>query len=627
MKHVLVHALTEDLPKISLALAEVGAFAPGKCVVDKLPTIPGKSYRDLFRQAQTRLDKLGPLLKLDPLPALASVRVVEETELARLNDWLGTVWATASSYEEQFRRLVEQERLVDQREISLGNFADLNVDLGMLQGTKQFLNLFIGTVPQGNIQRLEEALRLANHFLYTFLRMQSTVNVVIVGPRREKPGEEQALQSVLQSADFTPIPIPQELASQPEVIRQEISTRRAAIAQERDGLQEQLQGWIDSLRSELDDVRRTLVMAEPYVRLDSAMRSAGQLGAVTGWVPEDSIGKLEETLNQRVENPFLISVRDPLPDERRKVPTMVRPSALFAPFQDIVHQYGIPRYGEIDPTPFFSVTFLFMFGMMFGDVGHGGVIVLFGLIFYRQLGHFSRLVIPVGLSAMAFGFLFGSVFGYEDVIIHHLWMSPIHNTPYTLAIGLMWGIAFIVLATSMSIYNHILQGEHMEAIFGHHGIISVALFLAVVWGLIQTAQGGSFGIIPTIIAVTAIATISAYAWVEMSQPAFEKAMVVIIGIMEIFMSYTSNTLSFLRVAAFSLNHAALALAVFAIANALDTTGHWLTVVLGNVFILVLEGAIVCIQTLRLEYYEGFSRYYAGDGNEFRPIEFSTRVAE
>jgi len=95
--------------------------------------------------------------------------------------------------------------------------------------------------------------------------------------------------------------------------------------------------------------------------------------------------------------------------------------------------------------------------------------------------------------------------------------------------------------------------------------------------------------------------------------------VVLIEGFETVMGYFANTLSFLRVAAFSLNHVALFLAVFTIAGMLGTTGHWITVVIGNLFVLVLEGAIVAIQVLRLEYYEGFSRFFSGDGREFQPL--------
>ena len=96
---------------------------------------------------------------------------------------------------------------------------------------------------------------------------------------------------------------------------------------------------------------------------------------------------------------------------------------------------------------------------------------------------------------------------------------------------------------------------------------------------------------------------------------------------ETVLSFVSNTLSFLRVAAFSLNHVALAIAVFTLASMLGSAGHWITIVLGNLFIMVLEGAIVAIQTMRLEYYEGFSRFFAGEGREFRPLQFELADGE
>jgi V/A-type H+-transporting ATPase subunit I len=625
MKHILVQALTEDLPQVSLTLAEVGVFAPDERSVaeEQFPIIPGERYRDLYNHALSRLDKLSRLLNIDTLPSLRSVRVVEESELDRLNSWLGEVWATGSSYEEQFRRLLDQERLLTHREESLENFASLNVDLGLLQGEKQFLNLFVGAVPRENVRQLEEALGLAGHLLYTFLVGLETVNVIIVGPRGV---QEDELQPVLQAADFRSLPVPPDLRSQPDNIRREIQERRATLVRERQEVEAHLQSWGGSLRRELDDARRSLVMAEPFVRLDSSMRSAGSLGAVTGWVPARDVAQLEETLSKRLANPFLLTVRSPTEDERSLVPTMLRRTRLFAPFQDLIRQYGIPRYGEIDPTQLFSITFILMFGAMFGDIGQGGVIALAGWIFRAKLKRFARFVIYLGTSSVVFGFLYGSLFGYEE-IIHPIWIAPISDPSYMLTVALMWGIGFIVMASVISIYNHMVIGERLKAIFGNHGMLSLLLYLSTLWGVYQMVQTGEFGTPAKILAWGSLAAVFAYSWHEVQAPLGERILVVVIESVEIIMGYISNTLSFLRVAAFSLNHMALAFAVFAIAEMMETTGHWITVVLGNIFVLILEGGIVTIQTMRLEYYEGFSRYFFGDGREYQPLTLGTSPAE
>lgn len=625
MKHVLVQALTEDLPRVSLILAELGVFDPDDRSVaeDKFPTIPGGRYRELFNQAQARLDKIARLLGLGPLPPFHAVRVIEESELERLNSWLGDIWATGSSYEEQFRRLLDQERLVVQREESLKNFASLNVDLGLLQGDKQFLNLYVGTVPRENVRQLEEALGLAGHLLYTFLVGVETTNVIIVGPRGV---QEDDLQPVLQAADFRALPVPPDLRSQPENIRREIQERRAALVRERQEIEAHLQSWAGSLRRELEDAQRTLVMAGPFVRLDNSMRSAGSLGAVTGWVPERDVTRLEETLGQRLANPFLLTVRDPLEEERSLVPTMMRRTRMFAPFQDLIRQYGIPRYGEVDPTPLFAITFVLMFGAMFGDIGQGGLIALAGWFYRAKLQRFGRFVVYLGLSSVTFGFMYGSIFGYEE-IIHPLWIAPISDPSYMLTVALLWGIGFILVASLISIYNHMVTGERLKAIFGNHGMMSLFLYLSGLWGMYRMSQGYDFGTLPTILALGSLAAVFGFTWHEVKAPLGERILVAVIESMEVIMGYVSNTLSFLRVAAFSLNHMALAFAVFAIAEMMQTTGHWITVVLGNIFVLILEGGIVTIQTLRLEYYEGFARYYFGDGREYRPLELSARAAE
>jgi V/A-type H+-transporting ATPase subunit I len=116
-----------------------------------------------------------------------------------------------------------------------------------------------------------------------------------------------------------------------------------------------------------------------------------------------------------------------------------------------------------------------------------------------------------------------------------------------------------------------------------------------------------------------ITTVAVFKWVETRASLGERVLVTAIETLETGIKLFANTLSFMRVAAFSLNHVALALAVFTIANGLGTAGHWLAIGLGNGVIIVLEGGIVAIQALRLMYFEGFSRFFSADGKEFVPL--------
>jgi V/A-type H+-transporting ATPase subunit I len=157
------------------------------------------------------------------------------------------------------------------------------------------------------------------------------------------------------------------------------------------------------------------------------------------------------------------------------------------------------------------------------------------------------------------------------------------------------------------------------AVFGHHGIVNLVFYLALVWGGLNLGTTGAFGTLPALLVIGALGALAWYAWRHLDAPVGEKVLVVFIETLETIIGYVSNTLSFLRVAAFSLNHVALSIAVFTLADMMGAFGHVVTVILGNIFVLVLEGGIVMIQVMRLQYYEGFSRYFSGDGHEFNPL--------
>jgi V/A-type H+-transporting ATPase subunit I len=256
--------------------------------------------------------------------------------------------------------------------------------------------------------------------------------------------------------------------------------------------------------------------------------------------------------------------------------------------------------------------------MMFGDVGHGAVILLTGLVLRRLLKSFTYVFVLAGASSMLFGWMYGSVFGVEHWL-HPLWIAPMSDPLYMLTVALIWGVAFLTLGSVIAITNRLLGGDQIGALFGHGGIVSLVLYLALLGGLVSLARGDPFPLLATVLVGLTLVMLTVYQWRSSEGSIGERLFTTLIETFEIVNGYLASSLSFLRVAAFSLNHVALSLAVFTLANSMGTIGHWITIVLGNLFIIVLEGTIVTIQTLRLEYYEGFSRYFYGDGTPFRPL--------
>jgi len=624
MKHVRLLVLTEDLPQASLALAQTESFHPDPRPPEesRLVGTPGRGYRETFTLAKSRLDKIAKLIPVPETPEIANVRVVDADELVALNEWLGQVWQKTSRYEEDFRRLDDQERFLREQGAALNNFSQLNIDLGLLRSKTRFLDFHVGLVPRENLRQLSDAAGLADHILHVYMTRGDNAHVVIVGPA----DEESDLSPVLRAAGFQALPIPAELDEQPEQIRRDLQAQSKDVEHQRGALRQRLSEWAQGFGDRLVDARRTLLLAEPLVTLDPSIRSAGHLAHLAGWVPARFVDELEERLRHTLVQPFELTSRKPLPEERRLVPTVPVKSRLLAPFAMLVKQYGIPEYGEVDPTPLFAVTFLLMFGSMFGDVGQGAAIAGLAWWFRDKLKGFWLFGLMAGLASIFFGLLYGSIFGYEHVL-PALWMSPLHDPILMLEIALGYGVVFLTIACTLAIYNRAAIGNWWGAIFGHHGVVNLIFYLALVWGGLALATGGGFGRGPAVLVVGALGALAWYAWRHLDAPIGEKILVVFIETLETIIGYVSNTLSFLRVAAFSLNHVALSIAVFTLAGMMGAFGHVVTVILGNVFILVLEGGIVMIQVMRLQYYEGFSRYFSGEGHEFAPLKLRRGQAE
>jgi V/A-type H+-transporting ATPase subunit I len=617
MKHISLQVLTEDLPNTSMILAGLNNFSPDNrpYAEQALPDIPGKHFRDCYAQAKARMDKIASQVGFTPQAFSQEVTPICEHKLETVNQWLGKAWESCSDFEETRRRQIEERRSIDQLETTLANFHDLHIDLGQLQGDKQFLQTTIGMVPRNQVNQLRDALGLDNYMLFPFHESENESHVIIVGTGGRSGSN---LKPVLDTAGFRPLEIPPELHTQPEAAQSRLIQRRTSVDEAEKALDQAIAAWSESSRSELQKAARILHLAAPYVALGEAARHCGNLSRLQGWVPTEDIELVENALSQKLPNTFVLETRDPTPQERELVPSVMRHSRLLKPFSSLVMQYGVPRYGEVNPTQLFALTYILMFGMMFGDVGHGAVIIAVSLLLRRKLGSFTPFGVIAGLSSILFGFLYGSIFGYEH-ILHAIWIAPLTDPLYMLTVALLWGVGFILLVTLLNIFNHLMMGDRVGALFGDNGLLSLLLYCGLLGTGYSFYSTGSVSLLWGSLAILTLIGIFAHKLVEQEAAIGERILVAFIETFETITGYASNTLSFLRVAAFSLNHVALAIAVFTLANMMGDMGHWITVILGNLFILVLEGLIVAIQVLRLEFYEGFSRFYSGDGKAFKPL--------
>ncbi len=617
MCHVLIQVVKSELPHTSVVLADSGIFNPDyrEHIEHEVVHIPGERYRMHYRQALARFEKITSHFEIIPSHDIEEPWVVAENELVELNHLLGEVWNHCSDIDERMRGLQEKITMNNDLLNTLHIFSKLNIDLDNLHHKKRFVDIRAGVLPRENLKRVIEALSLANFIVFEFYISDNKSHVLILGAQN---GQSEDVQKVLKSADFVATVLPETLQGKPDEVIDQLNQANIELQNEIEKLKTEQEQYICSIELQLQDAKSRLMMAEPLVEMGGAARTSTHVAVISGWVPKRELKNLKQRLHQQLKSPFVISVRSPEASEVKEVPTVMDHPRVMSAFATLTRQYGVPRYDEIDPSMIFAISFVLMFGMMFGDVGHGAMIMVVSLLLRKRLMQFTLFSLLSGASSIVFGFLFGSIFGYEH-LIEPIWISPLTDPIYMLSVALTWGVFFLVVVSILNIYNRLNERRWLMALFDNNGVASTILYMSLLYGFNNLYQNGEFGLAASAMMILMLAGFMIYKWQQNNVPLVERIMVVFVESFETILGQISNTLSFLRLAAFSLNHVALAIAVFTIANMMGPTGDLITVVIGNLFILILEGAIVIIQALRLEYYEGFSHFYSGDGRAFAPL--------
>ncbi len=357
-----------------------------------------------------------------------------------------------------------------------------------------------------------------------------------------------------------------------------------------------------------------------------------------GWMAEKDAARFQAEVED--DDKLFCVIGDGKDQIHCKPPTKLKNPRIFKPFEMFVRMYGLPDYRELDPTIFMALTYTFIFGAMFGDVGQGLVLAVGGFLLY----HFKKMdlaaiVGTAGIFSAIFGFMFGSVFGFED-ILEPIWLRPMNammsvpligrlNTVFVVAIG--FGMCLILLTMVFHIINGVKSKDPENIWFDTNAVAGLVFYgsLVAVIGLIMTGRTLPGAVVLVVMFGLPLVVIflkePLTALVEKKKDKIEggKVMFVVQGFFEMFevlLSYFSNTLSFVRIGAFAVSHAAMMSVVLTLAGAENgSSPNWIVVVLGNLLVCALEGLIVGIQVLRLEYYEMLSRFYKGAGKEFVPF--------
>jgi V/A-type H+-transporting ATPase subunit I len=365
---------------------------------------------------------------------------------------------------------------------------------------------------------------------------------------------------------------------------------------------------------------------------------------ITGWVPQASAPAITGSLRALTQGRCCLAVAPPTGDEAEDVPVLIRHARLLRPFAALVRGCGLPHYWEVEPTLFVAISFVLMFGMMFGDVGHGFILAASGLVALwagrrENVRDAGVLLLSGGCASMLFGVLYGSYFGLAAARPYALWCDPLDGDPVRLmALAVGVGIVMITLGLLLNIINRCRRGDIIGALMGGCGVLGImfywgALTLLVSPDILRSSHllAAALGLFLGVPMIGWLLRRPLELWHARRvgipcepQGWFAALAETLVDVFEVALSYLANTISFVRLAAYAMSHAALLLAAFLLAEAVRGLpgGHvWaiLVIIFGNLGALLLEGLIAAMQALRLEYYEFFSKFYAGGGKAFTPF--------
>lgn len=565
--------------------------------------------------------------KLDELKDALKIHYIKNTKDIKLDFDKAVIKNEINKIYEEIHVISEKKRVAEEK----------------LKEIEDFLNSFPA---YGAFTQPIQDLRSLNNFDYKFgilskddrvklKKNYENILAVILHTGTSKDGEvylvlfpsvsDEEIGRILRSLNFKEIIIPDKYNGTPIEIKEQLEIEISDLQLEI----KSYEGALENLKNiHEDNIVSLLHQINVYVKIEKAkewLAASNKFFYLSGWISIKDKDEIENILGKYKDSLVMFGEgNDIIP------PTKLKNNWIFRPFETLVKMYGMPSYNELDPTPFLSLSYMFLFGAMFGDLGQGFVIFLAGILFSRKNKLFGGLLSRLGFSSMIFGVLYGAIFGFET-IIPALLIRPFENINTILVAAIIVGIVLILIAYIYSMINCAKRKDIEEGLFGKEGLAGLLFYLTLL-GLIG---GNLLGkpIIPTGVAAVII-TICILSLV-FKQPLTHLIknkrplhsddisgyyVESVFSLLETLLSMLSGTVSFIRVGAFALTHVGLFVAFETIGHMIGSaTGNIIVLFIGNVLILGLEGLIVFIQGLRLQYYEMFSRYYKGDGKEFKSI--------
>jgi V/A-type H+-transporting ATPase subunit I len=527
------------------------------------------------------------------------------------------------------------------------------------EGKGEYLDLRVGEITHGKSEDLGGKLAVYGGLLD---RVPESAKFICLTLRRDVSQVDPLLEKFgwVESSD---VDLQKKAIS---LIKERLDAEHQRALKSRTEVEQAVDAVVKQQQSQLFTIWSNLRLNELCDQIRSYFAYTRNTTLFSGWVPSDQADRVRDAIIQASEGQSVIEWTNATEIPRQDVPVAVASPKALKPFQNIVNNYSTPEYGTVNPTIFVMIAYLSMFGLMFADVGQGLVLLLVGLLgshAYKKNplkpdGMLSRnvtsLLVYLGLSSMVFGALFGSYFGlpllpalwfnYEAAVAGHAEGALIHDVYGILGLTIKFGIIIIYTGLALNWINLIRKRSYLTLLLDKNGLVGGLLFgigLYMGFGFVgsgyrQFPQTSWVGPVVTVCLILLFARgfLSYYLSVRKGGAKHEPGKLILdavmewlVDVLEIFTGYMSNTLSFMRVAGLGIAHASLMESFKMLSSLVDGFGGIAIFILGNVLVIVLEGLSAGIQSLRLNYYEFFSRYFTGKGIAYKPVGLNSNTSE
>jgi V/A-type H+-transporting ATPase subunit I len=530
-----------------------------------------------------------------------------------------------------------------------------------------YTNLFV--INSSDFEEINRALEEITIYKYDLENKEKSALLIISNVE-----DSEKVLKVLRSFNSNVFSIPQGMPQIPSEAYSYAVSKIKELTEKQKSITKQIAEIKKSLRRDILSVHEKALVAKDVLEVLRKPGGTKHFAVIQGFIPSRMEKKFQESTNQWTS--IVENVTDPkLVNE---MPTLFENKKFVRTFEVITKSQGIPKKGEPDPTPMIALMWPIFYGLMFADLGHGLLLMGLGLLFkvkgQGDLSRWGMLIAISGASAAIAGVGAGEAFGYhlehmgpfegifeEGGALYSLsWLVGILSVAELtfdqviniLKVSLFIGIVHLVWAMILRMQRLAQAGQklvlYMEAIPNltlYGGIVVIMMCAigsqydvmnmysrvhteAVPWVTVFLGDWAQVWIVTRIAVVIVIGSMvmmmvgGILHAKKHPQDGGDPASVV----MEVFLGKTveslAHTISYARLGIMLLVHAALLLTVnnaFSSLGGSESGGAMAMIIGGNLGIMMIEGLIVYIQSLRLHLYEFFTKWYVGGAQPFAQL--------